>query len=156
MKLKIMILAVFVAGVGASFALANDGHGDGKKHDGDNQGKSSAKHEGDHKSKRCSKVNVKGTIAPQTLTVTVDRASRKLNVSPGTQIVLQVGGTDQTVRVSAEACQVTVGTATQLQVKELHLKVRNNKPVTTTTTATTTAATTTAATTTTGTTTTTP
>ena len=154
MKLKIMILAVFVAGVGASFALANDGHGDGKKHDGDNQGKSSGKHEGDHK--RCTNVHLKGTIAPQTLTVTVDRASRKLNVSPGTQIVLQVGGTDQTVRVSAEACQVTVGTATQLQVKELHLKVRNNKAVTTTTTATTTAATTTAATTTTGTTTTTP
>jgi hypothetical protein len=142
MKLKIMTLAIFVAGVGASFALANDGHGKGK-------------HEGDHghKGSKCTHVHVKGSIAPQTLTVTVDRGSRKLNLAPGSQVVLQVGGTDQTVRVSAEACLVTVGSATTLQVKELELKARNTK---TTTTTATTATTTTAATTTTGTTTTTP
>src|SRR6185295_18655683 len=135
MKLKIMTLAIFVAGVGASFALANDGHGKGK-------------HEGDdgHKGSKCTHVHVKGSIGPQTLTVTVDRGSRKLNLAPGSQVVLQVGGTGQTVRVSAEACQVTVGSATTLQVKELELKARNTK--TTTTTTTTTAATTTAATTT--------
>ena len=139
MKLKIMTLAVFVAGVGASFALANDGHGDGKRHDGDH-----------HKGSKCSKVHVKGTIAPQTLTVTVERSSKKLNLTAGSQVVLQVGGTGQTVRLSAEACQVTVGSATQLQVKEAELKVRAPKTTTTVST------TTTAATTTTGTTTTNP
>ena len=125
MKLKMMTLAVFVAGLGASFALANDGHGDGQKGNGEHGTKSS----------HCTEVHVRGTIAPQTLTVTADdKSSRKLNVTAGAQVVLQLGGAGQTVRVSAEACQVTVGTATQLQVKSLELKARTPKTETTTTT----------------------
>jgi hypothetical protein len=126
MKLKILALTVFLAGLGASFAVANDGKG-----------------KSEHaKGSKCTEIHLNGTIAPQTLTVTVDRASKKLNVTPGTQVVLQVGGTGQTARITAEACQVTVGTATQLQVKEAHLKVRSTK-TTTTAPATTTAPTTT-------------
>ena len=132
MKLKVLLVTVFAAGLGASFALANDGHGK----DGDHGKKGGTK---------CSEVHLRGTIAPQTLTVTADKGSRKLNLAPGSQVVLQLGATGQTVRFEAEACQVTVGSATQLQVKSLEIKAKKTH---TTSTTTTTAPTTTAATTT--------
>src|SRR3954447_11976687 len=100
MKLKVMLVTVFAAGLGASFALANDGHG--------KEGQKGSK-------SKCTEVHLRGTIAAQSLTVTADKGSRKLNLTPGSQVVLQLGGTDQTVRFEAEACAVTVGSATQLQ-----------------------------------------
>ena len=57
MKLKILLFVVFAAGIGASYALA----GDGKHHD----------------SNGCQKVHLSGTIAPQTLTVAVDKAGEQ-------------------------------------------------------------------------------
>jgi hypothetical protein len=109
MKLKVSILAaVFAAGLGASFALADGGHGKGDEH-GDGKG-------------RCSEVHIQGTVAPQTLNVTVGKGSHRLNLAPGAQVTLQVGAAGQTVRVNAEACQVTVGSATQLQVKSLEVR----------------------------------
>jgi len=128
MKLKVMLITVFVAGLGASFALANDGHGK----------------QGDKGSSKCSPVHLRGTIAPQTLTVTADKGSKKLNLAAGSQVVLQLGATGQTVRFEAEACQITVGSATQLQVKSLEIKARKTHTTTTTTAATTTGGTTTA------------
>ena len=124
MKLKLITLAaVFAAGMTASIAFA---HG----HDGGNgQG------EGPHN--RCTEVHLRGTIAPQTLNVTLDGAPRRLNVAPGTTVQVQLGGAPgQVVRFNAEACQVTTGTSTVLQVKEAELAVRT--PRTTTTTGTTT------------------
>jgi hypothetical protein len=135
MRLKMLLITVFAAGLGASYALADGGHG--------------KKGEGDHHGSKCTKVHVQGTIAAQTLTVTLDKGSRRLNLAPGSQVVLQVGTAGQTVRVNAEACSVTSGSSTQLQVKSAELKARDAKPSTTTTATTTTATTTTAGTTTT-------
>ena len=154
MKLKMLLLAVFAAGFAASIALA----GDGKRHDeGNGNG--------------CSEVHVQGTIAAQSLAVTLDKDATKSGLAAGSTVTLAVGGTGQTVRVNVQACATGTGTATQLVVRGLELKVRSTPPATTagtttgkkheddhgdqdehhkggtTTTATTTAATTTAATT---------
>src|SRR3954454_18328055 len=122
MKLKITILAaVFAAGMTASFAFA---HGPGKGSD-DEHGK--------NKNGKCTQVPLRGTIAPQALNVTVDKGTRKLNVQPGTQVRVQVGAAGQTARADAEACQTTSGTASVIQVKELHVKVRSPKAAPSTT-----------------------
>ena len=124
MKLKMLLVTVFAAGLGASYALADNGHG--------NQGK------GDQGHGKCTQVHVRGTIAAQTLTVTLSNEARKLNLAPGSQVVLQLGAAGQTVSVNAEACSTTTGSTTQLLVKSAELQART--PKTTTTVATTTAA----------------
>jgi hypothetical protein len=130
MKLKLTILAaVFAAGMTASFAFAHGSPGKGDEHG--------------QKAGKCSEVHLRGTVAPQALSLTLERASRRLNLSPGTAVQVQLGATGQTVRVDAEACQVTSGTTTVLQIRELHAKVRTPKPASTTTTATSTESTTT-------------
>ncbi len=116
MKLKMLLVTVFAAGLGASYALADDGHG---------------KNEGDHGHGKCTQVHVRGTIAPQTLTVTLKDAARKLNLAPGSQVVLQLGAAGQTVSVNAEACSTTTGAATQLLVKSAELKAHTPKTTTT-------------------------
>jgi hypothetical protein len=124
MKIKITALAaLFGAGVFASMALAHGGPGH------DFKGFFSF---GDHK--RCDHVVVVGSISPQTLTVKVDGASKKLNVPAGSSLALQVGTAGQTVRLVAEGCQVTTGSSTAFQVKELHIKVRTPRSTTTGTT----------------------
>jgi hypothetical protein len=123
MRLKLLLLTVFAAGLGASYALADGGHKDG----------SDAKH-----AAKCQEVHVRGTVAPQTFTVTLDKASKKLNLAAGSQVVVQVGGTGQTLRLNSEACATTTGGATQLQAKEAELHVRKTDSTQTTTTATTT------------------
>jgi hypothetical protein len=105
MKLKLMVLfALFAAGVFASFALAEDGkqakHADGK----------------------CHEVHLSGTIAPQTLAVTVDKANAKALIPAGTQLSLSVGATGQTVRVKAEACATGTGSSLVLTVKRVELR----------------------------------
>jgi hypothetical protein len=114
-KLKLLLVTVFAAGLGASYALADDGHGN--KNDGHG---------------KCTRVHVRGTIAPQTLTVTLSNAARKLNLAPGSQVVLQVGAAGQTVNVNAEACSTTTGTTTQLVAKSAELKAKTPKPASTT------------------------
>jgi hypothetical protein len=145
MKLKLTILlALFAAGITASIALADNG-GDAKKADG-----------------KCKNVHISGTIAPQTLAVTVDKASSKSLVAAGTQLSLAVGAAGQTVKIKAEACATGTGTALVWTVKQVELrpvKVKPAPPAASTSTekkkddhgkkGTTTAATTTAATTTT-------
>jgi hypothetical protein len=125
-KLKLLLVTVFAAGLGASYALADDGHGN--KNDGHG---------------KCTRVHVRGTIAPQTLTVTLSNAARKLNLAPGSQVVLQVGAAGQTVSVNAEACSTTTGTSTQLVARSAELKAKTPKTTTTTAPATTAPATTT-------------
>jgi preprotein translocase subunit YajC len=88
-------------------------------------------------------VHVRGTIAPQTLTVTLSNAARKLNLAPGSQVVLQVGAAGQTVSVNAEACSTTTGTSTELVARSAELKAKTPKTTTTTAPATTAPATTT-------------
>ena len=125
MRLKLLLVTVFAAGLGASYALADDGHG--------NNGQNGSGEHG-HGSK-CAEVHVRGTIAPQTLTVTLDNGARKLSLAPGSQVVLQLGAAGQTVSVNAEACSTTTGSTTQLLVKSAELKAKTPKTSSTTTTA---------------------
>jgi TOBE domain-containing protein len=121
-RLKLLLVTVFAAGLGASYALADDGHGKNG--------------EGDHgHGNTCAQVHVRGTIAPQTLTVTLTDQARKLNLAPGSQVVLQLGAAGQTVSVNAEACSTTTGSSTQLLVRSAELKAKNPKTSSTTTTA---------------------
>jgi hypothetical protein len=119
MKLKLTILsALFAAGVFASFALAEGGK-HAKKADDNN----------------CQEISIYGTIAPQTLAITVDKASERSLIPAGTKLNLAVGAAGQTVRVKVEAC--LTGTSAGVQygaysVREVKLKVK----ATTTTTAT--------------------
>jgi hypothetical protein len=122
-RLKMLLVTVFAAGLGASYALADDGHG--KKNEGDNG----------HGHGKCTQVHVRGTIAAQTLTVTLANEARKLNLAPGSQVVLQLGAAGQTVSVNAEACSTTSGSTTQLLVKSAELRARTPRVTTTTTAA---------------------
>jgi len=111
MKLRLLLVpAVFAAGLGASYALADDGHGKS----------------GDAKGRGCHEVHVRGTVGAQTFTVTLARASKGLNLAAGSQVVVTMGGAaGQTVRLNAEACATTTGSAAQLQAKDAELRVRN-------------------------------
>jgi hypothetical protein len=130
MKLKILLLALFAAGVAASMAIASDG----------------AKH--DHGAGTACETHLSGTIASQSLVLTVDRAGDS-GLAPGSQATIALGGTGQTVRVKVEGCL----TGTTLTAGQVELRVRPVATTTTTTQTGTTATTTTTGTTTTGTTT---
>lgn len=105
MRLKLLVVAaVFAAGLGASYALADNG-------DGNSQG-------GDH---NCREVHVKGTVGPQTYTVTLTRDSQRLNLKAGATVVVTVGGTGQTVRFNGEGCSSTTGTSTTMTFDEAEL-----------------------------------
>ena len=117
MKLKMLLLAVFAAGFAASLALA----GDGKKHDHGNG---------------CSEAHVSGTVAAQSLAVVLDKESKRLGLAAGSTVTLALGGTGQTVRVNVEACLTGTGSATQLVVRGLELKVKAARTSTATTTST--------------------
>jgi hypothetical protein len=112
MKLKLLVLlALFAAGAFASFALADNG-------------KHAKKAEG-----KCHEVHISGTIAPQTLVVTVDQASAKRLIAAGTQLSLAVGSTGQTVRVKAEACATGTGSSLALTIKQVELRPARVKAV---------------------------
>src|SRR6266446_9872899 len=103
MKLKILLFVVFAAGVGASYALA-----DGGKHKDGNG---------------CQNVHLQGTIAPQTLTVTVGKAGEHSQIAAGSQVALALGATGQVVRVNVEACSTGTGAAIKISVRSLELRV---------------------------------
>ena len=106
MKLKLMVMcALFAAGVFASFALAEGGK-HAKKADNNN----------------CREVHISGTIAPQTLAVTVDKANQKALIPAGTQLSLAVGAAGQTVRLNAEACATGTGSSLVLTIKQVELR----------------------------------
>ena len=116
MKLKLTALvAVFAAGLTASFALADNGHGKG---DGDGPG-----HHG-----KCAEIHINGTIAPQTMTVTLGKhGSKRLNLAAGSQVQIQVGAAGQTVNVNAEGCMSGTGSAAVIQVKSAEIHAANPK-----------------------------
>jgi hypothetical protein len=100
MKLKITLLVgLFAAGACASLALADDG---GKK-------------------TKCKPVHLSGTVAPQSLAVTLDHASAKGLLPAGSTLQLAVGATGQTVRLKAEACATGTAGAVTLTVKRIEL-----------------------------------
>jgi len=110
MKLKILLLTVFAAGLSASLAFAEDG----KPKD---------------KGPTCTPVHLVGTMAgPQSLAFTVTGSDPDGSVPAG-PLTLAVGTTGQTVRVEVEAC--TSGTT--LLVKRVALQPMKPKPAGTTT-----------------------
>jgi hypothetical protein len=118
MKLKILLFVVFAAGVGASYALADSG-----KHKDQNA---------------CQNVHLQGTIAPQTLTVSVDKAGEHSQVAAGSQVAVALGAAGQVVRVNVEACSTGTGAALQFSARSIELRVVKPAIVHTTTTGTTT------------------
>jgi hypothetical protein len=109
MKLKMLLFAVFAAGFAASMAFADDG----KKNDhGNGNG-------------RCHEVHLSGTVAAQSLAVTLDKGSNKAGLAAGSTVTLALGAAGQTVRVNVEACNTAAdGAAAQLAVRGLELRVR--------------------------------
>jgi hypothetical protein len=106
MKLKIMLLlGVFAAGAYASLALADEGK---KSKTGEDA--------------KCHEVHISGTVAPQTLVVTVDKASAKSLIAAGSTLNLAVGATGQTVRLKAEACATGTAGALTFTVKQVQLR----------------------------------
>ena len=132
MKLRIMVLMLFgVAGVGASFALAEGG-----KHDGP-----------------CHWTHVFGTVSgPQTFTVTTSKSREHGNVKPGQVVTVTLGGSSQTVRINGLGCVGTDGTVTvrEAVLHAMPTATPGDGDHKTTTTTTTTTATSTATTTSTG------
>jgi hypothetical protein len=110
MKLKILLLTVFAAGLSASLAFAEDG----KPKD---------------KGPTCKPVHLVGTMAaPQSLAFTVTGSDPDGSVPAG-PLTLAVGTTGQTVRVEVEACS----DGTNLLVKRVGLQPMKPKPAGTTT-----------------------
>jgi len=91
-KTRILLLMLAgAAGLGSSFALANDGKG----YHGHDQRTTGA----------CQRGAVFGTAAgPQTFTVTVTHAGWHSSLAPGQVVTLTVGSSGQPVRVAAMGC----------------------------------------------------
>lgn len=93
MKIRIMLLMLAgVAGVGASYALANDGDG----HHGHDQKAAAGS---------CQKAAVFGTASgPQMFTVTVTKSGEHSTLAPGQVVTVAVGQSGQPVRIAAFGC----------------------------------------------------
>jgi hypothetical protein len=123
MKARILLLPVLaVAGVGASYALANGG----EPHHGAFQATTTAG--------SCQRAHLRGAAAsPQTFVVTVTKAGDNNAVAPGQVVTVSVGQAGQTVAVNVEGC-LTGPSALAAREAELH----GFSTVTTSTTGTTT------------------
>ena len=141
LKLKVFLMTMIgLIGLGSSIALADGGrHGD----------RSATK-------APCSHAALSGTLAPQTFTVTVQRASHNSGFTANQVVTVSVGGSGDTVRLVGEGC----ANGSTFTARGVVLQVWNGRGhdgggrhegggTTTTTTTTTTDTTTTAATTTT-------
>lgn len=115
MKLKLLVLAgLAAAGVGASIAVADNGHGNDQ---GDRHG--------------CRAQHVSGTVAPQTFTITVTRGHG--STAPTSTVVVAIGGTGQTVRATVNGCTASgTTTSSTLTVRSVDLKAFPTPPTTTT------------------------
>ena len=110
MKSRILLLPVIaLAGVGASYALADNGghHAKFQKF----QTTTGAS---------CQRTHVHGTAsAPQTFVVTVTKAGGGSSVSPNQVVTVSVGQTGQTVGVNVEGC-LTGASSLAAREAELH------------------------------------
>jgi hypothetical protein len=125
-----LMFTIGVAGVGASIALADEGHGEHSSTNG------------------CEHARVSGNVsAPQSFTVTVTRGSEHSNLTAGQTVTVVLGATGQTLRFQGEGCVGTDGALT-IREAELHGEhahggsggetTTNAAPTTSTTSATTT------------------
>jgi hypothetical protein len=118
MKAKALLIAVFVAGIAASFAVAAPSDDDG--------GKGKGKHRGSAvtttgttgttttPTRRCRNVELKGTAAPSTFTMTVEKASRRAR-GVKTATVTFSGK----VKVSARMCSTGQAAAATFELRVL-------------------------------------
>jgi ubiquitin len=122
MKAKAVLVAVFVAGIAASFAVAapsDDDGGKGKgKHRGATVAATTAATTGTTTTtpaQTCRNVELKGTAAPSTFTMTVEKASKRArNVKSAT---VTISGR---VKVSARMCSTGgQGAAATFQLRVL-------------------------------------
>jgi hypothetical protein len=120
MKRFIPLLAVFAAGVAASFALASPPPGHGPKTGSDQASTSSGPGEsGQHGNAKCHPMNLKGTVTGGTITLNVSQAAGPRAKQLGGTATLQVGGK---VSVQAWACAASGATAAPtLFLKQLHV-----------------------------------
>jgi len=95
MKARILFLPVLaLAGLGASYALANNG----KPQHGKFQSTSTT-------GSSCQRVHAFGTASnPQTVVVTVTKAGGNGSLAPGQVVTVSVGGAGQTVAASFDGC----------------------------------------------------
>jgi hypothetical protein len=120
MKAKALLVAVFVAGIAASFAIAAPtDHGD----KGKGKNKSTAT-TSTTPAQTCRNVELSGTVPASTFTMTVQKASRRAR--PITSATIAFSGP---VKVNARMCTTattgTTATTTTFQLRVL--KVRNAK-----------------------------
>ena len=113
MKLRVLLLAIVgLVGGGASYALADGGHG---SQQGLPAGTNSS----------CQEAHVIGTVAaPQTFTVTVTKSGKDSPFTTGQVVTVSVGSTGQMVRVNVEGCS----TGSTLSAKEAELHVVRSSP----------------------------
>ena len=130
MKRFIPLLALFAAGVVASYALASPppGHHDSIS----SSSTSTSEHgkSGDHATK-CHPINLKGAVSGGTIALNVTKASGHGSNLPGTTANLTVNGK---VSVQAWACSAAGSTAAPtLFLRQLHVNRKPNQTTTTTT-----------------------
>jgi hypothetical protein len=92
MKLKVLALTLFVAGFGASLALADDGHGDKGATTGTTETTTTESHKGSKAD--CRRFELHGTlvsVAASSLTLTVQKANAAAGVAAGAPATVAVG-----------------------------------------------------------------
>ena len=94
MRARIPLLVVAgLAGLGSSYALANDGHGGHDSAAGQPTATTS-----------CQRGGVFGTVGPQTFTVTVTKVGRDSTLVPGQIVTVTLGSSGHPVTVMAGGC----------------------------------------------------
>jgi hypothetical protein len=146
MKLKALLLALFVAGFSASYALADDGHGKGDKRKDDNRAESVRTEDG--RSVRCRpsvEVELRGTVAAAptatTLVLLVGKGGAEGASLAGKQLTFDTTGARKPaslasgalVRVKGRACVDLVAGTAKLVAERVEAKDGGVKSTTSTT-----------------------
>lgn len=117
MKLKILLAALFVAGLAASIALAAPGH----RTDTTTTTTTGTTTTTKSKKAKCEQVELKGTATAGSVTFTVEKANKRGRDRVGKAATLTIpAGAD----VKAKAC-TTAGSST-LTLRDLHVKAHNH------------------------------
>jgi hypothetical protein len=120
MKRFIPLLALFAAGVVASFAVASPPPGHGHQQTSSSSTSSGPGKSGDHAKAKCHPVNLKGTVANGTISLNVTKASGGQNQQlNGSTANLTVSGN---VSVQAWSCAAAGSTGGSAGAQTLYLK----------------------------------
>src|ERR671936_808557 len=114
MKLKALLAATFVAGLAASIAFASNGGGA----------------MGDAAKPHCQQVELKGTLAAGSLSLSVEKAN-KAGKALGSSVTVAYGGK---AKLHARLCQGAAGATPVLELRDLKVEHAPTDTTTTTTT----------------------